>query len=447
MKRHGEGGQTLVFVALGMVMLGAILGLAVDIGYMRFLKRRLQTAADSAAIAGAAEVKYGDVTAAAKADAASNGFTDGSSGVTVTVNNAPVSGPNQGKQGYVEVLISKSQPTFFIRIVPGGATNSTVQARAVAYLGSAKGCIYSLQPSPGAITIETSGLFGGSAASVTAQNCAIIDNGDLTITGGTGSVSASAIGVGGTVFSSGSTVTPSPQPGMISASDPLSYLSAPSAPDCNGGGKQTISGGFANVDPGACTIVIGGKPCTGSPTVTFSPGTYGSVSICGASTASFGSGNYSFSSLTISNSATVTFNPGVYAFSDTGGLSINSSGTVTGTGVTFYSKDSTAVSITSTGTVSLAAPTTGPYAGILLFQDGNDNLGATVNGGNNSKFEGAFYLRNVSAQLTMGNIGSAAAYTIVVAGSLTIGGNSNTFNSNYSSLANGSPIKDAVLVE
>src|SRR6267143_3238612 len=104
MRRNREAGQTLIFVALGMVMLGAILGLAVDLGYMRYVKRRLQTAADSAAIAGAAEINYGDWQAAAKADAASNGFTDGSNGVTVTVNKPPASGPHQGLSGYVEVL-------------------------------------------------------------------------------------------------------------------------------------------------------------------------------------------------------------------------------------------------------------------------------------------------------------------------------------------------------
>ena len=99
MKRNGEAGQTLVFVALGMVLLGAALGLALDLGYMRLSKRRIQTAVDSAAIAGAAEINYADVTAAAKADAASNGFTDGVNGVTVTVNSPPASGPKSGKTG------------------------------------------------------------------------------------------------------------------------------------------------------------------------------------------------------------------------------------------------------------------------------------------------------------------------------------------------------------
>lgn len=409
MRRNGEAGQTLVFVALGMVLLGAALGLALDLGYMRLSKRRIQTAVDSAAIAGAAEINYADVTAAAKADAASNGFTDGVNGVTVTVNSPPASGPNQGKQGYVEVLISKTQPTFFIRIVPGGATSSTVQARAVAYLGNAKGCVYTLEPSPGAITMGTAGRRGGNV-DMTAQNCAIIDNGDLTLFGRADSLSASAIGVAGTVRNSRSRMTPAPQQGMISASDPLAFLPTQSPGGCD----------FTN------TSINSGNPV-------LTQGVY-----CGG--------------LMITGSASVTFTPGLYVITAQGGVNnglvINSSGTVTGNEVTFYNAaGSASVSITSSGTVSLTAPTSGNYAGILLFQDPANQSSATVDGGINPKFEGALYFPNVNSTLTIDDIGSAAAYTIVVAGSLDIRGNNNILNSDYSSLSNGSPIKDAVLVE
>jgi len=402
MRRRRESGQTLVFVALGMVMLGAILGLAVDIGYMRFVKRQLQTAADSAAIAGAAEVNYGDVATAAKADAASNGFTDGSNGVTVTVNNPPASGPNQGLSGYVEVLISKVQPTFFIRIVPGGATNSTVQARAVAQLGNAKGCVYSLQSSPGGIQIHH-------GINVTAQNCAIIDNGDLTVHNNS-NVTASAIGVAGTVNNFGLQITPTPQRGMIPASDPLAFL--------------------PTQNPGACDFT---DVSINSGNQILTQGVY-----CGG--------------IRITGSAAVTFNSGLYITTPNGrfnpGLVINSSGTVTGNGVTFYNAAaSTSVSITSSGTVSLTAPTSGNYAGILIFQDPANASSAIVEGGYNSTFQGALYFPNLNTTLTIDNIGLGAAYTLVVAGSLAISSHNINFGGDYSSLSNGSPIKDAVLVE
>jgi Putative Flp pilus-assembly TadE/G-like len=397
MRRNQESGQTLVFVALGMVMIGAILGLAIDLGYMRYMKRRLQTAADSAAIAGAAEINYGDVTAAANADAASNGFTDGTNGVTVTVNNPPLAGPNQGKPGYVEVLISRIQPTFFIRIVPGGTTNSTVQARAVAYLGSAKGCIYGLQAS-GHITVHN-------GAVVDAQVCAIIDNHDLTIEAGA-QVTASAIGVAGAVSGS---ATPAPQTGMIPASDPLAYL-------------QTQN-------PGGCDLT---NLIINSGIRILNQGVF-----CGG--------------ITITGSAAVTFNPGLYVIKPIGGLPaglvINSSGNVSGDGVTFYNgAGSGPLSITSTGTVVLSAPTSGAYAGILMFQDPANTSPATVTGNSNSKFQGALYFPN--APLTLNNIGSLRPVcTIVVAGSLDINGNTNSFNGDFSLCSSSSPIKDAVLTE
>ena len=51
MKRRSEAGQAIAAVAFGLVALVGVVGLAIDMGYMRYEKRRLQSAADSAAIA------------------------------------------------------------------------------------------------------------------------------------------------------------------------------------------------------------------------------------------------------------------------------------------------------------------------------------------------------------------------------------------------------------
>jgi len=245
---------------------------------------------------------------------------------------------------------------------------------------------------------------------MTAQNCAIIDNGDLTLFGRADNLLASAIGVAGTVRSGRSNVTPAPQQGMISASDPLAFLPTQNPGSCDFTNRSINSGN---------QVLTQGVYCGG---------------------------------LMITGSASVTFTPGLYVITPQGGVNnglvINSSGTVTGDGVTFYNAaGSASVSITSSGTVSLTAPTSGNYAGILLFQDPANQSSATVDGGINPKFEGALYFPNVNSTLTIDDIGSADAYTIVVAGSLDIRGNNNIFNSDYSSLSNGSPIKDAVLVE
>jgi uncharacterized membrane protein len=108
MKRNRESGQALIFVGLSLVVLTAVVGLAIDLGYLRYTKRRLQTAADSAAIAGASELNNGNFVTAALNDSKSNGFENGVNGVTVTPHNPPVDPPFNTKLNsatFVEVQV------------------------------------------------------------------------------------------------------------------------------------------------------------------------------------------------------------------------------------------------------------------------------------------------------------------------------------------------------
>src|SRR5208283_2269422 len=109
----GESGQVLILTALCLTVVVSFVGLAVDVGMLYRAERVMQTAADAGAIAAAFELPFGDATAAARADAALNGVTNGSNGATVTVNNPPLSGPNAGNSSYVEVIASQSQTLFF----------------------------------------------------------------------------------------------------------------------------------------------------------------------------------------------------------------------------------------------------------------------------------------------------------------------------------------------
>src|SRR6185369_5317861 len=98
----------------------AFAGLALDAGYMYFHKRRMQTAADAGAYGAALELLRGNTgttTAAARNDTALNGFTNGSNGVTVTVNSPPASGSKTGNADFVEVIITHPQDTWFMRVL------------------------------------------------------------------------------------------------------------------------------------------------------------------------------------------------------------------------------------------------------------------------------------------------------------------------------------------
>ena len=69
----------------------------------------------------------------------------------------------------------------------------------------------------------------------------------------------------------------------------------------------------------------------------------------------------------------------------------------------------------------------------------NYNKQNTVSGTSSSQFEGILYFPN-SPLVYSGGSSNSAAYTVVVADTVTFSGAS-TFNANYSSLASGSPIK------
>ena len=57
MTRRTQGGQALVLTAVALVALLAVMGLAIDMGVLRYDKRLQQTAADAAALAGGTELQ------------------------------------------------------------------------------------------------------------------------------------------------------------------------------------------------------------------------------------------------------------------------------------------------------------------------------------------------------------------------------------------------------
>ena len=155
----------MVLICVSIVALMGMIGVVADFSFMQHQRNMMQTAADSAAMAGSEELSYGDEVTAGKADAASNGYTDGTGSVTVTMNNPPSTGPNAGNSGYVEAIVSKPESTFFLRVL--GVTTMTVSARAVAYEGNGPNCIYVLNPSAsgalsanGNVTVTVDGHYG-----------------------------------------------------------------------------------------------------------------------------------------------------------------------------------------------------------------------------------------------------------------------------------------------
>ncbi len=420
-------------VAFALVGLLAFMALAVDVGFLRYEKRLLQTAADAAAIAGAAELSYGDVTSAAKADSAANGFTNGSNGVVVTVNNPPLSGAHVGDSNYVEAVVSRTAATFFAKSF--GISSTQITARAVAHLGSANNCIYALAPSGGS-TLEVV-----SHATLISQ-CGIIveSNGGGAFSCKTPStLSAPYIGIVGGL--GGGCPNPANMTTGIAVptpSDPLAYLTKPTVGSCNSGSgnRQT----YSPAPPNGSGYILASQA---SPAV-LNPGTY-----CGG--------------IRIQSGAYVVFNPGVYILTSSvsvGGLNIDIGTNITTNtatspyGVTFYnygpngSITFTMINYTAGQQVSLIAPTTGTYQGILFFQDPGDNDAAQIIGmsSDNTVLQGTYYL---PAAAVIVDFNGTVSYNPIVAytiefDDITVGSQTFTttdISDNYNPLSNGSPVK------
>jgi Putative Flp pilus-assembly TadE/G-like len=410
MKRYkSEAGQALLLMALSMIVLCGFAGLGIDMGYLRYMKRQMQAATDSAALAGAAEVGYGDVTSAADADASTNGFTNGVNGTTITVNNPPTSGPNQGNSLYVEVLLSQPQPTFFMKLL--GVKSEMATTRSVAYSGISGACIYALDPS------QSSAFSVNGNSNLTAQ-CGILDNSNNStaalVQNGGGCLSAKYIGVVGQ-FKNNSSCLPSPTPvsGIAAFSDPLAYLQPPTVGPCDYT-STSITGGTTTIYPGVY--------CSG-------------LSISGGST-------------------DVTFSPGTYIING-GGMNISGGANVHANGVTFYITAPSAssfkgVSITGGSNSQLVAPTSGQYASILFFQDrtfssGSSGADSNIAGGSGTAIEGTLYFPTTN--LTYAGSSVDSLYTILIADTVKIT-NTTVIQDTYQVLPNGSsPIHSAILSE
>lgn len=393
-------GSILVLTALVITVLIGFTALAVDVGYLSDYRHRMQSAADAAAVAGAREVKRNsgisdsDLQAFVYYDATSNGFTSGANGISITVNHPPATGQFAGNAKYVEVLITRDVPTFFMNLF--GRPAVTVSVRAVAGQGGGgTGCIYALGPSQSK-AFETA---GGSGV-INIPDCDVYDNSttsDAFFVSSGWTIDAKSISVVGGLNIGTAAVNPNPVTGAAAADDPFPDLVDPTAGACTATDYSITSG-----------------------SATLSPGTY-----CGG--------------IKVQN-AVVTFNPGTYVLKD-GALVVKGTGTVNGTGVTFYNVGAIdGFDIGPSTHINLSAPTTGTYTAILFASKGNKPGQSNHFESDDMRMNGVIYFPHQHIEWSGGGNGD---YTILVADTLKFLDNS-TLNSNYSSLPGGSPIPGPV---
>jgi hypothetical protein len=453
-------GQVIVLFCFALVVLMGFLALAVDVGMLWTTRRQMQTAADAAAIAGANHCDIGSSCSCGSGSACATAATEVatmngySSGVTV---GTPNPAPSAGSGPYVQVSIAQAVPTYFMGVF--GSSWATVNVNTQAVAGYINGI-----SDGGIVTLDTSSsnnsgitVSGGSTLSTSAG--IIVDAGGsqaLDASGGS-IVNAASIGVVGTVSG---TTTPAAQTGIQPMPDPLSYLQAPTYSGCTYGSTSTQVKLPCNKGQtlSATTELCVNNPPSGSQTpaptsYTLNPGVY-----CQGITVN-------------GNGISATFNSGLYVL-EGGGLNIQGGASGTGTGVTFFNTGTSTYQykpiVVSASSASLSAPTSGGdataeaccstgYEGILFWQDpsictvNSNNCGAssqqnTISGGSTAAFVGALYFPNTPLVYSGGS--ASAAYTIIVAYTLTVSGGSTTYlNSNTSGNQDGSPIKQTALYE
>ena len=166
---NDDSGQTLIVAAFGMVALAGCLGLAIDVGQIRYQQRQLQTQTDATALAAALELPSCNgvhgcaaMQTAARAALAENGVTGATltrncqrtsaAATALSLNNPPcalgTADANGGNAAVVEVVLTRPQTTYFAGVF--GYSTVSVSARSEAMQTSGA----STTPSGGAVLVE-----------------------------------------------------------------------------------------------------------------------------------------------------------------------------------------------------------------------------------------------------------------------------------------------------
>ncbi len=367
-QRLRRKGSVAVVVAICLVPLIGVMAFAIDGGLILAAKRRAQTAADAAAHAAACQLysklSYdpsgldlnGSAKAAVFSNVLANGFNNEGSTNKVTVNIPPtnLSKSFQSKPGYAEVIIVYYQPRYFASIFGSGTIPITAQAvaRGTVTRATNDSVVVLDSSSPAALSISngakvtTSGNIQVNSSNATAavfSNGSQINAPEVDIVGNYSSGSSK---VSGPVRTAAQAV-PNPL-GSIAPPDPSTLPNQPSSPT----------------------------------TPSLSPGVYNG-------------------GLSITNGMKVSLQPGIY-YMKNGDFSIGNGASVIGDGVVIYMDNGGGkFNVANGAQVTLSPPTSGPYTGLVYFQDPKSSVPITLGNGVKIGMTGTVYA--AGAAINIGN--------------------------------------------
>jgi hypothetical protein len=389
-------GVVAVLVAVCLVAIMSIMALAIDGGLLLDQRRDVQAAADSAALAAAAQLwsdwatgqgqdRNGKASATALLTASANGFNNDTVTNTVTVHIPPTSGFATGLAGYAEVLIQYQEKRYFSAMF--GSADIPVNGRAVARgkKNSSDIGVLLLNPTAqGALTLS-----GQTGMSVAGRVVVDSNNSKAAVSSGSAGLTSTVLDVTGGINSSGSSYfhASTINTGAAGTSDFLSGVPTPSTSGLTTQSLSTYSAAAGEtLQPG---IYVGGITISSKPNVTFAPGTYYLQG--GGLTMSGGSSSLTALEVMIYNGA-------------------NSSGSVG------------KVTLSGGGAVQMSPPKGGDYAGMAIFQDRTSTQPITLSGGSTWDFKGTVYGAKAHVDVSGGS--GARMGSQYVSDTLTLSGSS-----------------------
>lgn len=384
-----ERGQAIVLIALALVAIIAMTALAVDGGNVYVERRRAQNAADATVLdAALAKVRGQDLYTEGLARAASNHYVDtdptagqSSPNVNVEIYNPPISGPYAGQAEYVQTIITSTVQTYFGRVI--GITQVTNKVEAVA------------RAKPPVISPM---FFGNAIVGLAPNECKAVvyqGNANTTVTGG-GIYVNSSCGGGGN------------QAAFFNNSS-SAQLTAPCL--------QAVGG--IQYEPGAINIpsscIITGAPPLPAP-IYPNPTCSGNASQNGNV---LSPGNYSG---TFPPAGVTQLESGIYCVN--GNFRLNAGDQLSGAGVVIRINNGD-VRWNGDATINLSAPTTGPFAGLLLFLPEGNNNEVQINGNAGSTFTGTILAPSAAISIN-GTGGVTGLNSQVIGYTVDLSGTANT---------------------
>ncbi len=379
---RNDQGSVAIIMGISLTALLGMIALGTEVSLVQYKQRQMQAVADASALSAALARAKGfpsDHALEGKAVAASAGFVNGSSNVTVTVNSPPTLGSHTKDSDAVEVIIKQPQTLRLAGLFT--AASFDVNARAVALPGSSGDgdiCILSTDTgSSQAVTVNN-------GARLTIDNCGLAVNSTgspaLAVSGGA-RIQAKSVRVSGSVSVNNG--------GKITTEDGVLESQAVTA-DPYAGVNFNVPSGCAYNNKSYNHKSNG---------ATISPGTY-----CGG--------------LSVGNGVKLSMAPGVY-YIKSGQFYLGGGSELSGTGVTIVLTKNThsyaTANIGNGSKISLTAPTGGALSGIVFYGDPNapNNSSIQFQGGASMEFNGALYFPSMSVVYSNGAKNKSACTQLI----------------------------------